>query len=297
MAELCDRGTTYIPGNRGDHTPNKGPSAFPHDTVDTARGLCAGGRPVIQVQQHQPATLTLHLFDANGETLVIPEDSAFVYRLVAKAQINSTSPAINVIGEPGDKSRGEVDFELTKSNTADPGIFLAQVSVSDDSGHVLQTTDYYLAINPSLVVSGSGRKPITIPEIRLMLRDVCPAQNFLLDDFEFNDSEIVVCILLPISEFNEKYQPKTSYTAVNFPWRFHWLRAACGYLIEMAAVSYARNHLGYTAGGLSVDDKNKQESYLVLAKQLLSDWRTFIKERKLELNISEGYGTLGSDYR
>ena len=101
---------------------------------------------------------------------------------------------------------------------------------------------------------------------------------------------------LPIDEFNEKYQPKTRYSPRSFPFRYHWLRATSGYLLEIAARGYARDRLAYSAGGVSVDDKNKMQDYMLLGKDLLAEWRQFIKETKVEMNVAQGWGSVGSHY-
>jgi hypothetical protein len=203
-----------------------------------------------------------------------------------------------VSGTIVDAERGQVQFELQPGNLKNPGIYVAEVTVKD-GGTILWRTQYWLEVCPSLDAvnqrPGSPR-PVTTAEIRLVLRDVCADQNVLLQTLEFDDSQIAAFIRWPIDEFNEKYQPTTHHTASNFPFRYHWMRATVGYLLESGSFGYARDHFSYAAGGVSVDDKNKTELYNGLGRQLLSEWRDFIKRKKVELNISGGYGSLPSDY-
>jgi hypothetical protein len=130
------------------------------------------------------------------------------------------------------------------------------------------------------------------------MRDVCITQNILINALEFSDEEIITAIKKPVDEFNALYQPKTSYTVSSFPgrWRFFWMNAVIGYLLRIAALSYSRNHLPYSTGGISVDDKNKANEYLTQSSMYLGEWRDFIKNTKLEINIGNGFGYIGSGY-
>jgi hypothetical protein len=271
--------------------------------------------PVVQVWQGQKNTLRLYLSDANGAPISVALADASSSSSSSSAVPATAVFAFEVRDRPGatrirlrkrcvveDAAKGVVTCELSADDTRRiPGIFCANLIAYDPDGELIyQLTKYWFMVMPTMDASYSQMShydSITIPEIRLMLREVCPEQNFLLDDYEFDDSQIVACMRLPIDEFNEKYQPKSNYTMATFPFRFHWLRATTGYLMDIASRGYARDHLPYTAGGVSVDDKNKFGVYANMGQQLLGEWRDFIKNTKLEMNIESGYGRLGSKYR
>jgi hypothetical protein len=247
------------------------------------------------VFQGQPAILKLYVADRNGVAVNLddlPDTSEIIY--VVKDREVSRTPRMTVPATIEDAENGVVRVELTKSNARDAGIFVSQVIVKNADGATLWNTPYWHVSNITLDWCSNG--PPTIPEIRLIMRDACAGQNVLLDDFEFDDSQIVACMRLPVDEFNEKYQPKTTYNPRTFPFRFHWMRATAGYLLEIAGRGYARDHLQYVAGGVSVDDKNKTEMYIAMGNQLLAEWRQFIKERKVEMNIESSYRSGGSYY-
>jgi len=289
----CDQGSISPTGSQDQFAGNRGSDDLAHETVDMGRSKCFGDRPVVQTYQCQKTNFKLYVMDRNGAAVDLSTGS-FTVKFIIKDREVSSLPIFNVTCEITDAAQGIVLAKLTPTQTRFAGIFVAQVQVFNAADDLIWNTPYWAVFNPSLNVTSTG--PITIPEVRLILRDSCPEQNFLLDDFEFNDSQIVACMRLPIDEFNEKYQPKTTYSPRTFPWRFHWLRATAGYLMEIAARGYARDHLNYVAGGVTVSDRDKAKIYVELANQLLADWRQFVKERKIEMNIEGGFGTMGSGY-
>lgn len=297
MARCCDRtGSAVSVSGMDEYTTDRGTDALPHSTVDLARAKCFGAVPVINIFQGQPANIALWAFDKNGSPVDLSGTGPYECYLIMKDAPTCYHKRFKVTGtiDSTDAAKGKVNVTLDHVNTHFAGIYYAQLVIEDDHHNTLWLNNYWLVINPSLDGKPSGI--ISIAEVRLILRDECPAQNFLLDDFEFNDSQIMACIRMPVDEFNEKYQPRTTYSPRNFPWRFHWTRAAAGYALNIAAHGYARDHLPYQAGGVAVDDKNKMASYLQLSKQLLDEWRVFIRETKLQLNIAGGYGVLKSAY-
>jgi len=284
-------------GARDGNDINQGSEDLGHTIVDLSRSPCSSDRAVVQVFQGQPAILKLYVADRNGTAVNLDDlPSTAEIRYVVKDREVSNSARFGVTCTIEDAENGVVRCELTKSNTRDAGIFVAQVIVTNSEGATLWTTPYWHVSNITLEGWHNSGGPPTIPEIRLIMRDACPEQNTLLNDLEFDDSQIVACLRLPIDEFNEKYQPKTNYSPRTFPFRFHWMRATAGYLLEIAGRGYMRDHLPYNAGGVSVDDKNKASQYIQAGQMLLAEWRQFVKERKIEMNIEGAYGRLGSYY-
>jgi hypothetical protein len=139
--------------------------------------------------------------------------------------------------------------------------------------------------------------PPTISEIRMQMMDSSPAENLLLDDVEFNDEQIALAITKPIMDFNESLPPlNTLFNTLNFPWRSHWLDATIAYLYRFAAAGYRRNRLATRAGGVDVDDKNKEAEYLRMSQLMLEEWKKFVLMRKTQLNGRAFTGAVGSPY-
>ncbi|RIZ71263.1 MAG: hypothetical protein D0530_04875 [Methylococcales bacterium] len=291
----ADTGTADLP-----HTP----------ASDFGNPTCLGSKFVLNVKQGQRVNLTLNLVDRTGTVIdltpisgkIITTSSSsssggplmYTARFMAEERPDSHMLTMDVPAVVTDYAKGIVEVQLDRAQTNRPGIFFAQVAIFDTDGNLMQSTPYWLSVEHTVQTESNG--PISIAEVRLILRDVCPDQNFLLDDVEFSDTEIAFCIIRPIDEFNETYQPKTSYTASTFPWRSHWLNAASGYLMRMAANSYARNYLDYGVSGAQINLQNKVKIYTELSSQLLAEWKEFIKSSKLEQNIENAWGTQRSSY-
>jgi len=283
------------PLRRGGPAFNKGTADFPAEQTNQTGQRCLNARPVIQVKQNQPAELTLQLRDRNGVAYVIPDSATFIYKFYASSTRGDSTPEIEATGLGTDVAAGTVDFILTAQNTAKPGIYVATL-VALDGDDVQVATDYWLEIAP--VVGYRSNGPLTLAELRLELRDLCPEMNELLGDFEYSDDELAHCIFRPIDEFNCAYQPVTRYTPNTFPreYRYAWLEAAAGYALRMAATLYAREQLAYSAGGLSIDDKNKLREYTQMSRDRLAEWKSFTIHTKTKINNARGWGSLGSGY-
>jgi hypothetical protein len=154
---------------------------------------------------------------------------------------------------------------------------------------------FYFEIKPNLI-DPIFNYALTPAEVRMYLRDRCPADNFLLDEIEFQEDEIMFMIHRAIDEWNELPPPGYESTPITFPYRYHWAVAVMSGLFAMAARHIRRNKLDYQAGGLTINDQARWEQYNVWAKELKEEWRSFIKNKKLELNISDGFQSL-SGYR
>jgi len=182
-------------------------------------------------------------------------------------------------------------------------MFFAQMvmyeTVDGDPNPVL-TNHFYLVINRDLLQNndfGMLSGPPTIAEVRLFLRDSGNAESYLLDNFKFDDAEIALAIMLPVQYWNEIPPPVNRFNTMNFPFRYHWLHAISGHLMNMVAEHQRANHLEYSAGGVSVNDKNKELNYSQIAHLRLEEYKQFVRAKKIEINIRSGYGSFGYTYR
>jgi len=290
----CNTGDNLNISARDANLANIGSAEVPQAVVDRSRSRCYGARPVVSIQQGQATRIRLYLADTAGGPIAIPDGFSVV--LIARDTEQSSTSRLGKTCSVETASDGKVLCTLAAADTKRlAGVYVAQLQLR--SGTTIHaTTDYWLVVNSTLGMAYKGYGVPSLAEIRMVLRDVCPEQNFLTEEYEFDDSQIVACIRHPIDEFNERHQPHTSYTPSTFPYRFHWLRAICAYLMEIAARGYSRDHLPYNAAGVTVDDKNKYADYMTQARALLDEWRKFIDEKKMEINIEGGFARLGSAY-
>ena len=132
---------------------------------------------------------------------------------------------------------------------------------------------------------------LTVGEIRLAIRDKCREDNFLLDNVEFSDTEIMWAIQRPIEYWNETPPPlRPCYNATNFPYRYHWLFGVVGELLRMAGPHYERNRLRYSAAGLAVDDKDKANYYDRAGDKYIKEYREWVQRKKYSINVNSAFG-------
>jgi len=183
-----------------------------------------------------------------------------------------------------------------------PGVYLEEWAFFDGYGNMLFSNQCctfvrrgLFGVNPNPNMRNLG--PPTIEEIRLAMRDNAPADNVLLDDFEFDAAEIAQAVTRPIQYWNETPPPiMPPQTTKTFPFREMWLLGIQAYLFDMVASHYRRNQLAYTAGGVAVDDKNKEQQYRNTSTLLNQQFREMLRAKKMEINIASFSGTMGSPY-
>lgn len=186
--------------------------------------------------------------------------------------------------------------------TRNPAVYLEEWGFFDTNGNMVFSNQCYTFIRRGLfgINSDPSKRnlgPPTIEEIRLSMRDNSPADNLLLDDFEFDAAEIAQAVLRPVMYWNEIPPPiQPLLTTKTFPFREMWLVGIQAYLFDAAASHYRRNQLAYNAGGVAVDDKNKEQQYRAISNQLMSQFREMATAKKIEINISLFSGSLGSPY-
>lgn len=219
----------------------------------------------------------------------------FQVRFQAKEDETKVSMRIDKQATLYDGPNGLVQVALDEDDLLRSGLMPAQLTIYNELGTALyQITPYWLHIRPSLNLSRAGS--LTLMEVRMVLADACPSQNKLLDALEFSDEEIAIFIRRAVDEFNEKYEPRTTYTCLTFPWRYHWSLATAGYALRAKAIQLERNNLTYSAGGVTVNDDDYANSYQRFAAELLEEWQRFIVSMKRTININDGYATQFSGY-
>jgi hypothetical protein len=264
----------------------------------------------VKVRVGQPATITWQFRDDTGAPVSLVScgftDSSLsasvgdVERVLVLRirEALSASCTREVVASTVDAETGIVTFELPREAVADAGIYLAEAAVVDvgTNTDVIFSNVFYLNVERGAALDSVRGAP-TIAEIRLHLRDSSGDENFLLDSVAFDDAEIAASIMRPVQYWNEVPPDIKRYTTHTFPFRFHWLEAIAGNLFLMAEESFRRNHLEYQAGGIAVNDQNKEQNYAAAAQRRLQAWRDFVRAKKAAMNLEGCFGSVGSDYR
>lgn len=241
--------------------------------------------------KHEPVTPDADVPSFEPEKPLSPMTATVWLRAVD--QYSDATPVFEVDGKIMDCAdcTGLVEFTLTAEFTNVCGIFKCEVGRFVNNDILVDTWPVLVAIEPSVFQQLSGNGPLTIPEIRLGIGDLNMGEVNLLDDLEFSDAEILYCIRQVVDIWNEMPPHVGSYTAMSFPYRYHWIRGTMALLYKIAAKKYARNQLNYQAGGVVIDDQNKQREYTAIAEELDKEFREWLMREKIRINIDRAWSS------
>lgn len=191
---------------------------------------------------------------------------------------------------------------LPEAVTREPGVYIEEWGVFTEDHRMIFSNQCCTFIRRGLFglsndINKRNLGPPTIEEIRLSLRDNSRADNLLLDDVEYDAAEMAQAVLRPIQFWNETPPPlRPAQTTKTFPFREMWLLGIQAYLMDIAAQNYRRNDLQYNAGGVSVADKAKEQSYASASARLMREFQDQCRAKKIEINIALFSGSIGSPY-
>lgn len=215
---------------------------------------------------------------------------------VVKEMESDTQPFFDEMGEvhsEADARVGKVYLNFTMAMTAKPGIWLGMALVWQ-AGQLKKILPFYLDVMPNLAMINTTGGPLTFYDIRLAVRDTCPAINYLLDAVDFHPHEIAAAIRWPVEYFNEAHPPLSQrFTPMNFPYRYHWREATIGELMRMVGVWLQRNNLDYSIAGLTVKDTARWPEYMQMGEARIGAYKEWTKTERIALNIKNGYSSMG----
>jgi len=253
--------------------------------------------PSITITKGQDATVEWVLRDKSGRPVDITgaladiNDVPGCVEVRIRNALSGSADCHSYTAEIVDATRGVVQFELPEDVRNNACLYAVELAVRDGLGAIVFSRKGLLSVERGLYGEESTmlQGSLTLEEIRMELRDRA-AENDLLRDVEFDDAELLHAICEPIRYWNEIPPDINRFSACNFPYHSHWLRATCGHLLRIAANWYERNRLPGSGGGLTLDDRNKMQQYLLLSKQYFDEWKIFVDRKKYELNAADCYG-------
>lgn len=200
-----------------------------------------------------------------------------------------------------DAAEGVITFKLPKACVEYAGIYTVSLGVLDAEGTPLAVDSAIMSVEKSLWASKldvnlQQAGPPSLIEIRNIIVDRDPADNSLIDRVEFSTDQVMEAICQPVQYFNDQPPPIVKFNTRNFPFQSAWQDAIVGNLLIMAAHNYRRNQLAYSAGGISVDDKNKEGPYLAYGNQLMQGYKDFVLNKKVEINVKGFMGSIASPF-
>lgn len=211
------------------------------------------------------------------------------------------NPIFEAWGEGISPSNGVVRAALTEDMVETAGIYEINWAVLNELGRPVIIDRGIISVERSLFpvsidVLYKNLGPATLQEIRMMMMDSSPNENLLLDDIEFNDEQILLALAKPIRQWNETPPPIMQFTTRNFPYKGAWTSAVLGELHMMAAHKYRRNRLQHSAGGVTIDDLNKEREYMAEGQRLLQEYTSWLLNKKISLNMKLFVGQAPSQY-
>lgn len=143
---------------------------------------------------------------------------------------------------------------------------------------------------------------VTQDDIRGFLRDIAGqipntgSYNIMFDLPEFSDDEIRRALKFTVARFNVMTPPSNdTQESINI-----WLLliGVSEFLMTSEAFRQTRNQVAYGDGDVQpVGLDDKQQQYLVMAKQCKDEFEDKAKNYKISRNMESCYGSLGSGYR
>lgn len=278
--------------------------------------------PTVEIPGQQKATIEYTMRDRTGVPLdlrmclcteetsgdSISAGCGCDYRLVFRLGEFVSGGSKEFTARLVDPENGKVAVDFVPDDTRYPGIYFGEFAViecpaNDPAGQdstVVFSSKLHVVIGRNLWNVRNGCSGIAGPpsfaEVRLFLRDTDPNESFLLENLAFSDEEITLATYLPVQYWNETPPPIGTYNTANFPFRYHWLIAITAHLFLIAAEQQRRNNLAYSAGGVQINDQNREANYEQAAKNRMDEWKTFVRTKKVEININNCWGSVGSPY-
>lgn len=267
----------------------------------------------VTVTQGQTATINWQLYDTAGvpvslvpcANLMTSGDLKVVFRMKEQLALGNQNPVLNLDAIVVDAATGQVKVELEQNMVGLPGVYYGEMALvntdtpSPDRPAVVFSNTFYIIINRSTFDSyGREGGPPSVAEVRLHLRDSSPTESYLLENLMFDDAEIALAIARPVQYWNEVPPPLYPvYNTQTFPYRYHWLEGICANLFMMVAEQFRRNQLEYQAGGMAVNDQNKEANYERAGQMRWQAYKDWVRATKASINLESCYGEVTSNYK
>lgn len=210
-------------------------------------------------------------------------------RLVVRDSRGGPAPILLVNGTVEDPEAGKVGFVLEPKLSTPPGTYDGQVGIFIED-RLFKTWPLLVEITANLFVADAAGTPTDW--IRLALRDKYVYDDSLLADKEFTNEEIMHAVRRTIDRWNDTPPLIQPYDFANFPWREKLLIGATGYLYQIAAAKYRRDHLAYAGSGVQVDDKNKSAEYETISARRLEEFDAWMSATKHAINAESFWGAI-----
>ena len=267
-------------------------------SVLTSQGVTPVLEMVLRDPEGRPINLTNCGFNSSNSSSSTSSSPRVIGKLREAINLSPKNPPIELDAAVWDAPAGVIRCRLPSEATALNGIFRGVWALMDSDDAITFTNNFFIVVDRSefgLEVSNRG---VPSPnDVRVFIRDNAPEDNYLLNELEFDLTEIVESAVRCVDHFNAAQPPITQKFDTNtFPNPVVLLNGLMGYLYQIAAKHYRRNHLPYSAGGVQIDDKNKGNEYDQLGAAMIAEYQQWVKNKKAQFNAQNWNGAFGSGY-
>lgn len=268
-------------------------------SVLTSQGVSPVIEMVLRDSEGRPINLTECGFSSSVSS---NQSSSSEHSLAGKMReaisVAQTNIPIDLEPVVWEAESGTIRARVPSSATEINGIMRGQWAMIDPAGSVLFTSPFFLFVDRGEFGSVYNKSGVPSPnDVRVFLRDNAPEDNYLLSELEFDLTEIIESAIRCIDYFNSAQPPiPQKFDTTSFPNPVILLNGIMGYLYQIAAKHYRRNHLPYSAGGMQIDDKNKANEYEQMGAQMVGEYQQWVKNKKAQFNAQNFMGIFGSGY-
>ena len=268
-------------------------------SVLTSQGVSPVIEMVLRDSEGRPINLTECGF---ASSISSNQSSSSEHRLAGKMReaisVAQTNVPIDLEPVVWQAESGTIRARVPAIATEVNGIMRGQWAMIDPDNNIMFTSPFFLFVDRGEFGSVYNNAGVPSPnDVRVFLRDNSPEDNYLLSELEFDLTEIVESAIRCIDHFNSAQPPITQkFDTITFPNPVVLLNGIMGYLYQIAAKHYRRNHLPYSAGGMQIDDKNKANEYEQMGAQMVGEYQQWVKNKKAQFNAQNWNGIFGSGY-
>ena len=135
---------------------------------------------------------------------------------------------------------------------------------------------------------------LTCQEVREFVLDKI-GKNYLIDGEELSNTQISIAMDMTVSDWNST-PPTDAVNVSNFPYK-HILLAGTLYRCFLGLTALvSRNTFGFSDGGISIPLEERAQLYQMMATMYQTEYQTTMTKVKINQNMEQGWGSLGSDY-
>lgn len=266
----------------------------------TQRGVSPVVEMVMRDPEGRPVNLTNCGFTSSNSSMSSSGSPlpAVIGKIREAVNLSTSTPVYDLEAVVWDADSGTIRCKVPLDVTGLNGIYRGFWALTNSDNEIVFTNKFYLFVDRSEFTLDNRNVGVPSPDdVRVFLRDSSPEDNYLLSELEFDLTEIVESMIRCIDHFNSAQPPIVQkFDTSTFPNPVVLLNGTMGYLYQIAAKHYRRNHLPYSAGGMSIDDKNKAAEYEQMGAQMVAEYQQWVKNKKAQFNAQNWNGSFGSGY-